>query len=158
MKKIIFCDIIIILYEKGIILFMRVMGIDYGDARVGVAVSDLLGLTAQGVGTVKNTGLNGLVAELSKYIEEYAPEAIVIGLPKNMDGTEGFRAEATYKFADRLKTVYDGRIEYMDERLTTMGASRFLNTTNTRGKKRKGVIDTVSACLILESWLSKNKS
>ena len=136
---------------------MRIMGIDYGDARVGVAVSDLLGLTAQGVGTVKNKGLNGLVEELKKLIDEYAPETIVIGLPKNMDGSEGFRVEATHKFADRLKTVYDGRIDFVDERLTTMGAARFLNSTNTRGKKRKGIIDTVSACLILESWMAKNK-
>ena len=136
---------------------MRVMGIDYGDARVGVAVSDLLGLTAQGVGTVKNKGLNGLVEELKKLIDEYNPEAIIIGLPKNMDGSEGFRVEATHKFADRLRTVYDGRIDFVDERLTTMGASRYLNSTNTRGKKRKGIIDTVSACLILESWLAKNK-
>ena len=136
---------------------MRVMGIDYGDARVGVAVSDLLGLTAQGVGTIKNKGLNGLTEELKKLIDEYQPDTVVIGLPKNMDGSEGFRVEATYKFADRLGEVYDGRIDFIDERLTTMGAARFLDSTNTRGKKRKGIIDTVSACLILESWMAKNK-
>ena len=137
---------------------MRVMGIDYGDARVGVAMSDLLGLTAQGITTIKNNGLNKLTEELKKIIDEYAPETIVIGLPKNMDGTEGFRAEATYKFADRLKNVYNGSIEFYDERLTTMGAARFLDTTNTRGKKRKGVIDTVSACLILDGWLARHKN
>ena len=136
---------------------MRVMGIDYGDARVGVAVSDLLGITAQGVGTIKNKGLNGLVTDLKKLIDEYKPETVVIGLPRNMDGTEGFRADATYEFANRLKEECKVPVEYMDERLTTMGAARFLNTTNTRGKKRKDVIDTVSACLILESWLAKNK-
>lgn len=135
---------------------MRVMGIDYGDARVGVAVSDLLGITSQGVGTLKNT--DKLMRELGGLIDEYKPETIVIGLPKNMDGTEGFRAEATYKFADKLKKIYRGRIEFCDERLTTMGAARFLNTTNTRGKKRKGVIDTVSACLILDGWLAKNRA
>ncbi len=133
------------------------MGIDYGDARVGVAVSDLLGITAQGVGTIKNKGLNGLVTDLKKLIDEYKPETVVIGLPRNMDGTEGFRADATYEFANRLKEECKVPVEYMDERLTTMGAARFLNTTNTRGKKRKDVIDTVSACLILESWLAKNK-
>lgn len=136
---------------------MRVMGIDYGDARVGVAVSDPLGITAQGVGTVRNKGLGALTEELKKLIDEYTPETIVIGMPKNMDSTEGFRAEATYKFAERLKEVYDGSIEFVDERLTTMGAARFLNSTNTRGKKRKSVIDTVSACLILETWMAKNK-
>lgn len=137
---------------------MRVLGIDYGDARVGVAVTDPLGLTAQGVGTVKNTGLNKLTDELLKIINQYNPEIIVIGMPKNMDGTEGFRAEATYKFADRLKTVYDGTIEFIDERLTTMGAAQFLNATNTRGKRRKEVIDTVSACLILESYMQKKNN
>ncbi len=137
---------------------MRILGIDYGDARVGVAVSDLLGITAQGVGTIKNTGSKRLLAELDRIIKEYSPETIVIGLPKNMDGTEGFRVDATKKFAGKLSEIYSGRIEFVDERLTTVGAARFLNTTNTRGKKRKEVIDTVSACLILESYLSKKNS
>lgn len=137
---------------------MRILGIDYGDARVGVAVSDLLGITAQGVGTIKNTGAKKLMAELDKMIVEYSPETIVIGLPKNMDGTEGFRVDATKKFAEKLGEIYSGNIEFIDERLTTVGASRFLNTTNTRGKKRKDVIDTVSACLILENYLNKKNS
>lgn len=136
---------------------MRILGIDYGDARVGIAVSDALGLTAQGVGTIKNTGAKKLMEELSKIIAEYSPEKIVIGLPKNMDGTEGFRAEATYKFTDKLKEIYTGEIIFKDERLTTVGATRFLNETNTHGKKRKGVIDTVSACLILEGYLNSVK-
>ena len=70
-----------------------------------------------------------------------------------MDGTLGFRAEATYKFVDSLKTIYDGEIVYWDERLTTVSAAHILNETNTRGKKRKNVIDTVSACMILEDYL-----
>lgn len=137
---------------------MRIMGIDYGDARVGVAISDLLGITAQGVGTIKNKGAKKLLAELDSLIKEYSPETIVIGLPKNMDGTEGFRVDKTHKFVENLKTIYDGNIEFIDERLTTVGASRFLDTTNTRGAKRKAVIDTVSACLILESYLAKIKN
>lgn len=136
---------------------MRILGIDYGDARVGVAVSDLMGFTAQGVGTVKNTGMKKLIAELGEIIKKYNPEKIVIGLPKNMDGTEGFRVEATYKFAKHLEEVFKGEIIFRDERLTTVGAQRFLNETNTRGKKRKGVIDTVSACLILEGYLNSVK-
>ena len=136
---------------------MRVIGIDYGDSRVGVAVTDPLGITAQGVGTVKNTGMKKLIAQLSEIINQYSPETIVIGMPKNMDGSEGFRAEATYKFADRLKSVYSGKIEFVDERLTTMGAVQFLNATNTRGDKRKSVIDTVSACLILETYMKRQK-
>ena len=137
---------------------MRIMGIDFGDARVGVAVTDPLGITAQGVGTVKNGGVKKLMAELDAIIKEYAPEEIVIGLPKNMDGTEGFRAEATYKFAKRLGEIYDGRIEFVDERLTTVGASQFLNATNTRGGKRKDVIDTVSSCLILETYMKRKNN
>lgn len=136
---------------------MRIMGIDYGDARVGVAVSDLLGLTSQGIKTIKNTSAKNLLAELSKIIAEYTPEKIVVGLPKNMDGTVGFRGEATYKFADKLKTIYDGEILFYDERLSTMEASRFLNETNTRGKKRKNVLDTVSACVILDGYMASQK-
>lgn len=132
---------------------MRILGIDYGDARVGVAVSDELGWTAQGVGTIKNKGIKSLLKELSEIIEKYKPKTIVIGLPKNMDGSVGFRGEATYKFADSLKTVYDGEIVFQDERLTTVSASLVLNETNTRGKKRKQVLDTVSACFILETYL-----
>lgn len=137
---------------------MRIMGIDFGDARVGVAVCDELGITAQGVGTVKNGGIKKLLAELDAIIKEYNPEEIVIGLPKNMDGTEGFRAEATYKFAKRLGEIYDGKIEFVDERLTTMGAAQLLNATNTRGGKRKDVIDTVSACLILETYMKRKNN
>lgn len=134
---------------------MRIMGIDYGDARVGIAVSDLLGLTAQGICTIKNKSRKWLMDELKKLIDEYKPETVVVGLPRNMNGSEGFRVDATHKFVERLKEIYGGNIEYEDERLTTMGAARFLDTTNTRGQKRKAVIDTVSACLILEGWLAK---
>lgn len=135
---------------------MRILGIDYGDARVGVAVSDLLGMTAQGVKTIKNTGMKRLLSELQEVLTEYKPEKIVIGLPKNMDGSEGFRAKATYEFAKKLETVYDGEIVFWDERLSSVGAARYLNETNTRGKKRKNVLDTVAACIILEGYLSKN--
>lgn len=136
---------------------MRILGIDYGDARVGVAVSDELGFTAQGIGTLKNKGMKNLIDELLAIINKYSPEKIVVGLPKNMDGTIGFRGEATYAFTDALKEVYHGEIIYQDERLTTVGASRFLNETNTRGKKRKNVVDTVAACLILENYLNSLK-
>lgn len=135
----------------------RFLGIDYGDSRVGVAVSDLLGFGAQGVGTIENKSSKYLLCELEKIISMYNPEKIVVGLPKNMDGTLGFRAEATEVFIEKLKTIYSGEIVRWDERLTTVGAARFLNETNTRGKKRKKVIDTVSACLILEGYLSSVK-
>lgn len=136
---------------------MRIIGIDYGDARVGVAVSDILGFMATGIKTIPNTGRKSLLNELEQIINQYNPEKIVIGLPKNMDGSEGFRVDATKKFSDDLKTIYKGEIIFQDERLTTMSAARYLNTTNTRGKKRKAVIDTVSACLILEQYLNSNR-
>ena len=115
---------------------MRILGIDYGDARVGIAVSDLLGFMAQGVRTIKNRGTEKLLTELKEILDEYKPEKIVIGLPKNMDGSEGFRVDATHEFADALKTIYDGEIVFWDERLSSVGAARFLNETNTRGKKK----------------------
>lgn len=136
---------------------MRILGIDFGDARIGIAVSDVMGWTAQGVKTIKNRPWEKLSVDISDILKEYAPEKIVLGLPKNMDGTEGFRADATYAFAENLKTVFSGEIVFWDERLTTVGAARFLNETNTRGKARKNVIDTVSACLILEGYLNSLK-
>lgn len=135
---------------------MRIIGIDYGDARIGLAVSDPLGITAQGLTTVKNKGEEKTLKELKKIIDEYSPEKIVIGLPKNMDGSLGFRADATYTFAELLKTIYNGEIAFWDERLTTVGASRYLNETNTVKKARKDIIDTLSACLILEGYMQKN--
>lgn len=135
---------------------MRILGIDFGDARVGIAVSDLLGITAQGVKTLKNTGTKKLLSELREVLEEYKPEKIVIGLPKNMDGSEGFRVDATKKFAENLKGIYDGEIVFWDERMSSLGAKRYLNETNTRGKKRKAVLDTVAACIILEGYMAAN--
>lgn len=134
---------------------MRIMSIDYGDSRVGLAISDPMGWTAQGIKTVPNKSAKKLLEEIDNVIKEYSPEKIVVGLPKNMDGTLGFRAEETYKFVESLKTIYPGEIIYWDERLTTVSAQRILNTTNTRGKDRKKVIDTVSACMILEGYLGK---
>lgn len=139
------------------VINMRVLSIDYGDSRVGLAVSDIMGWTAQGIKTVPNHGIKKLIPELDSVIKEYMPEKIVIGLPKNMNGSSGFRVEETYKFADELKKIYSGEIVFWDERLSTVSASQILNTTNTRGKKRKNVIDTVSACIILEAYLESNR-
>lgn len=136
---------------------MRILGIDYGDSRVGTAVSDPLGLTAQGIGTIKNKGMDNLVCELSKLIDKYNPEKIVIGLPKNMDGTIGFRGEESYKLKSRLEEIFLGEIVLWDERLSTVSAAGFLNETNTRGKNRKKIIDTVAAEIILENYMMSLK-
>ena len=137
---------------------MRILAVDYGDSRVGLAVSDIMGWMAQGIKTVPNHGDKKLLSEIEPVLKEYNPEKIVIGLPKNMDGTSGFRVDATKKFAESLKTIYSGEIVFWDERLTTVSAAHILNETNTRGKKRKNVIDTVSACMILDDYLGRMKN
>ncbi len=135
---------------------MRLMGIDFGDARVGIALSDPLGIMAQGYGTIKNDGTDALFEEILKIIKEKEVTKIVIGLPKNMDGTEGFRADATKAFAEKLKTYTNAEIDFSDERLTTVSAHGFLSEMNVRGQKRKGVVDTLSAALILENYMKRH--
>lgn len=135
---------------------MRLMGIDFGDARVGIALSDPLGIMAQGYGTIKNDGTEKLYEEILAIIKEKEVTKIVIGLPKNMDGTEGFRADATKEFAEKLKTYTDVEIDFSDERLTTVSAHSFLSEMNVRGQKRKGVVDTLSAALILENYMKRH--
>lgn len=133
---------------------MRIIGIDYGDARVGVAVSDPLGFTAQGIETVPNKVYNKMMERVVEIIKDYSAEKIVIGLPKNMNGTLGERGEISKKFADELKGYFpDAEIILWDERLSTVQAAGILNVTNTRGKDRKNVIDTVAASIILQSYL-----
>lgn len=138
--------------------YKRIMGIDYGDARVGIAVSDLLGITAQGVETIKNKNKTVLFDRLKELICEYDPETIIIGMPKNMDGSIGFRGEKTMVFAEDLKKIYEGKIDFCDERLSTVSAINTLNMTNTRGEKRKKVIDTVAAAVILQTYMDAQKN
>lgn len=136
---------------------MRIMGIDYGDSRIGIAMSDIMGWTAQGIKTIKNRGKEKTLTEISEILNEYKPEKILLGLPKNMDGSEGFRVEATHEFAENLKTIFDGEIIFWDERLSTVGAAKILKSTETFGKKRKNILDTVAASLILEGYLNSTK-
>ena len=134
---------------------MRLMGIDFGDARVGIALSDPLMIMSQGYKTIQNDGTDGLYEEIVSIIKEKEVTKIVIGLPKNMDNSQGFRTEATMEFAEKLKTYTDVEIDFSDERLTTVSAHGFLNEMNVRGKKRKGAVDTLSAALILETYMKK---
>jgi putative Holliday junction resolvase len=137
---------------------MRILGIDYGDSRVGIAVSDPLGYTAQGIKTLPNKVYSKLLESVVNIALEYNVSAVVIGLPKNMDGTEGFRADITKTFtADLKEKLPEVEFIFQDERLTTVQASGYLNVTNTRGKSRKNVIDTVAAEIILQSYLDSNK-
>lgn len=137
---------------------MRIMGIDYGDSRVGIAVSDALGYTAQGVGTLPNKVYEKMMVNLLELIDKYSVTKIVLGLPKNMDGSRGERCDVTEEFARDLKSrKKDIEIVFWDERLSTVQAAGILNVTDTRGKDRKNVIDTVAACIILESYMNSIK-
>ena len=134
---------------------MRLMGIDFGDARVGIALSDPLMIMSQGYKTIQNDGTDALFEEITAIIKEKEVTKIIIGLPKNMDNSQGFRTDATMDFAEKLKTFTDLEMEFSDERLTTVSAHGFLNEMNVRGKKRKGAVDTLSAALILETYMKK---
>ena len=138
---------------------MRIMGIDYGDTRVGIALCDPLEITAQGHTTLLNKVYPKMLDALLKIVQEYNVERIVLGMPKNLNGTSGGRVEVTEKFHADLKERLPGMdIVLWDERLTTVQAAGILNVTNTRGKDRKNVIDTVAASIILQSYLDYNRN
>ena len=135
----------------------KLIGVDYGDMRTGIASSDLLGLMASAVGAIKPGGMKNTAVEVAKIAKEQSAVGIVVGLPKNMDGSEGPRAEIVRTFVDLLKAETALPIYFEDERMTTMEASRFLTATETFGKKRKEKVDALSAELILQSWLDKKR-
>ena len=137
----------------------RILGVDFGDTRTGLAVSDASRFLASGIGYVSPGGIVKTADKVSEVAREQKVSAIVVGLPKNMDGSEGFRAERCREFAELLRErLEDVPVAMMDERMTTMSASRYLNETNTRGQKRKGVIDTLSAQIILQNCLDRLKN
>ena len=136
----------------------RILGVDFGDTRTGLAVSDVSRFLASGIGYVSPGGLEKTVAKVAEVAREQRASAIVVGLPKNMDGSEGFRAERCREFAQKLRDALQNvPVAMIDERLTTMSASRYLNETGTRGANRKGVIDTLSAQIILQNALDRLK-
>lgn len=134
---------------------MVIISVDYGDVRTGVAACDKLQLLASPVTVIKQKDPELLSEEIKKICLEKKAEKIVLGLPKNMDGSEGFRAEACKEFAKLLSEKTGLSVDFQDERLTTVSAHHILNATDTRGKKRKAVVDAVSAVLILEDYLRK---
>ena len=137
----------------------RILGVDFGDTRTGLAVSDTSRFLASGIGYVSPGGIVKTADKVAEVAREQKVSAIVVGLPKNMDGSEGFRAERCREFAALLRErLTDIPVAMMDERMTTMSASRYLNETNTRGQKRKGVIDTLSAQIILQNALDRLKN
>lgn len=133
----------------------RILGVDFGDTRTGLALSDPSRLLASGLETLSPGGMEKTAEAVAKVAKERSAAAIVVGLPKNMDGTEGFRAVRCREFAEKLSALTGLPVAMLDERLTTVSASRYLNETNTRGTARKGVIDTLSAQIILQNALDR---
>ncbi len=131
----------------------RILGVDFGDARTGVAISDLSGILASGVGTIKSSGFLKTAEEVAKIAKEKDVSLIVLGHPINMNGTLGPRSEKAQAFGKHLEELTGLPVVLQDERLSTANAHVMLNMTNTRGQKRKSIIDEMSACLILQSYL-----
>jgi putative Holliday junction resolvase len=136
----------------------RLMGVDYGDARVGVALSDSLGITAQGFCILENKGPKKLCAEIARIAKEKGVSTIVVGLPKNMNNSVGARGEISRAFAERLAGFTDAEIALWDERLSTVAALGVLNELNRRGAKRKTVLDAAAAAFILENYMKAHGS
>jgi putative Holliday junction resolvase len=135
----------------------RIMGLDVGDKTIGVAVSDLLMITAQGVTTIKRTNLKNDINELKKIIEEYKVTIIVSGMPKMLDGTVGIQGEKVLEFLEKLKKYVDLPIELEDERFTTLISERMLIDADVKRKKRKEVIDKLAAVQILTTYMQRTK-
>jgi len=133
---------------------LRILAFDIGEKRIGVAVSDPLGITAQGIETYhRSENMQQDIAYLLKIAEGYKPVKLVFGMPRNMDGSYGMQAEYTKEFADELLKEWKGDHAFQDERLTTASARRVLLEADMRRDKRKQVIDKIAAVLILQSYL-----
>lgn len=132
---------------------MRILGIDYGDARIGVAVSDELDMFAQGVCVIAEKDENIQLEKLAEYIQMYKPKKIVLGNPLNMNGTVGLRAEKTAFFKQRLEEKFSIDVVLWDERLSSVSAHKILEERGVSGKKRKGKVDSIAASLILQGYL-----
>lgn len=132
---------------------MKIMAIDYGDQRTGIAVSDMLGVIAGETWVIREWDAERLAAEICRAAGERKVERLVLGLPKNMDGTEGVRAEKSRALGERLKELSGLQVVMWDERRTTVDAHRILSDAGKHGKKRKETVDAVAAALILEGYL-----
>ena len=135
----------------------RIMGLDIGDKTIGVAVSDIMGITAQGVKTIRRESKKKDIEELKNIIKERQVNKIVSGLPKNMNGTLGPQGEKVQKFSELLKEETNLPIEFWDERLSTVAAERSLIEGNVRRENRKKVIDMLAAVIILQGYLDSKR-
>ena len=136
---------------------MRKLGIDYGDARVGIAITDALNITVQGLETIHHNGNDKLILKrLEEILSSYEIDTFVVGMPINMNGTKTERVEVTEKFIHKLKCRFPKiQIETIDERLTTVAAQKTMNFLNIDNKKKKNIVDTISAVYILETYMKK---
>ena len=138
---------------------MRKLGIDYGDSRVGIAISDALGITAQGLETIHHNGNDKVVLKrLEEILNQYEIDTLVIGMPYNLNGTSTERVEVTKKFINKLKCKFNKvKIEEIDERLTTVAAHKTMNFLDIDKRKKRNIVDTISAVYILEMYINKIK-
>ena len=134
---------------------MRIMALDVGSRTIGIACSDALLMTAQGIETIRRTSLENDFNRLRELISEYEVQELVVGMPKNMNGTKGERAEKTEEFVEKMKAVIDLPVTFWDERLSTVMAERQLIAADVSRKKRKGVIDKMAAVVILQGYLDR---
>lgn len=137
---------------------MKIMAIDYGAARTGLAVCDRTEFLASPLGVLEERDFAKLCTKIVYTVREYEIQAIVVGLPLNMDGSRGEKAQTCERLADTLHKLLGIPVDLWDERQTTMQAATYLNATNTRGQKRKKVIDEVAATIILESYLAYRRN
>jgi putative Holliday junction resolvase len=136
---------------------MKIMGVDYGDARTGVAISDLLCSIVGTTAVIHSRNPEKTLTALCQMVQDNSVGEIVVGLPKNMDGTEGIRAELCREFAAKLQEATGLPVHLWDERRTTVEAHNILSQHNYHGKKRKDTVDAVAASLILEGYLAFRK-
>ena len=138
---------------------MRALGIDYGDSRVGIAITDELGITAQGLETITHKGNDKIVLKrLEEILSQYEIDTFVIGMPYNMDGTKTIRAEVTNQFIHKLKCKFNKiKIVEIDERLTTVAAHKTMNFLDINKHKKREIVDTISSVYILETYMNKIK-
>lgn len=137
---------------------MIIMSVDFGDARTGIAVCGKSELLASPLCVIQEKDFEKCVEKTAVLAREQRAEEVVVGYPKNMNGTVGERAEKCQLFAEKLGEILECPVKLWDERRTTVTAHNYLNVTNTRGKKRKAVVDAVSAVIILESYLAYRKN
>lgn len=135
----------------------RILGLDIGDRTIGVAATDLLGITAQGVGTIRRTKLREDFEKLDEIVQRLEITLFVLGMPKNMNNTMGPQGNKVKQFAAQMKKKWEIPIEFQDERLSTRAAEQMMAESSMHWKKRKELVDEVAAQLILQRWLDANR-